>query len=129
MNKEELRIGNLVNIKSETSDFDYIHYIVELTSTEALVKCNEESDWFNYDNIEGITLSEDWLLKAGFEKEAPGTYKRGNCIYWIDYSSSFNFGTLQIASGYAPLINAPCQYVHQIQNLIFVLTGTELQFK
>ena len=123
MNTRELRIGNYVLI------FD----AVSIIDTVALHGCwctlleseKDRSLTLEYDNayIEPIPLTEEWLLKFGFKKDTFGSWKRGNCLYWIDKDG----GALQIASGFAALINAPCQYAHQLQNLIFALTGEELQ--
>ena len=124
MNPRELRIGNLVSIFNSICVID----------TVALHGCwctlleseKDRSLTLEYNAyIEPIPLTEEWLLKFGFKKDTFGSWKRDNCLYWIDKDG----GVLQIASGFAAIINAPCQYAHQLQNLYFALTGNELELQ
>lgn len=74
---------------------------------------------------QGIPLTPEILDKCGFEKDKDGVYNiNGYAInkvmYWLDT------GHLQIALAYTPILNAPCKYLHQLQNLYFALTGKEL---
>ena len=80
-----------------------------------------------------IQLSEEWLIRAGFEKSgddvniqhwrrhsgyAPfylNSYKNEPDKYWVRY--------------YQGAINKKIEYVHQLQNTILALTGEELTFK
>ena len=64
-----------------------------------------------------IPLTEEWLLKFGFFKNDDlfyigeiGLYLDGN-IWWNK-----------------ELINGDCEYIHQLQNLYFALTGKELSY-
>lgn len=77
-----------------------------------------------YDNLEPIPLTEEWLLKFGFEKE---TSHVSESHPWCDYVKEdvvislpyyeFNFESSAIE----------IKSVHQLQNLHFALTGKELQ--
>ena len=109
MKTTELRIGNILELPNK--------HPVQI-SVDSLKEI--ESGIHPYQKIQ---LTEEWLLKFGFEKDSDGVLKIRNCMYWLDT------GFLQLAMGYAPLINAPCKYVHQLQNLYFALTNTELIIK
>jgi len=71
-----------------------------------------------------IPLNEEWLVKFGFEKDKSafiyGYYALyNNEIYWSGgvYSACDSISNIEI------------KYVHQLQNLIFALTGEELTLK
>lgn len=69
-----------------------------------------------------IPLTEDWLLKFGFE------------LKYGCFLLSTNRGTILIEEDLAQISSvishdgfmSPCKYVHQLQNLYFALTGSEL---
>lgn len=69
-------------------------------------------------DIEPIPLTEEWLVKLGFEK-----------ILWDDFTFFRNKGLdIEIHNGgfYA---NRKIENVHTLQNLYFALTGEELTIK
>ena len=120
----ELRIGNLVNFGDST-------LIVDINVLKDL-------DVYNQHKIEPIPLTEEWLVKLGFEKRKDKTpkialdivcvwnkkqffffYESKNNLIAIDFLNSDYFGTK----------TTEIQYVHQLQNLYFALTGEELTIK
>lgn len=108
MEARELRIGNLVLFEPfKGSGFEIIS-VQELPFKKRNV-------------VEPIPLTEDWLVKFGFEN-----------LYdtrWQNYSVDL-FGD---SEGYWLLSEErtnwpkPIKYVHQLQNLYFALTGKELE--
>jgi hypothetical protein len=116
MKASELRIGNYVR----SNDVNMASYF---TVTASFLKQNEnEMSWF----IEEIPLTEEWLLKFGFELdiEDDGYQKRKYKVSVSDEGCLFF-----INIGYYPEEIAEFKYVHQLQNLYFALTGKELTFK
>ncbi len=119
MKPQDLRIGNYIQ------DFEDKPYYFQIESIE-----NNNGDyWVTYrdgsiscivDALEPIPLTEEWLLKFGFEKiqfHIPDKYDNGKLRikkdergFWI--IACYNF--ILITS------------VHQLQNLYFALTGEEL---
>jgi hypothetical protein len=93
---------------------------------DRLVTIRNSVELYNATNLDSISLyspiplTPEILEKCGFEKDQDGIYRLLNCLYWLDN------GVLQISLDYAPLFNAPCKYLHQLQNLIFCLLGEEL---
>ena len=76
-----------------------------------------------YDNIKPITLTEEWLLRLGFEKTMSWTFAKeliGNniLVYYL--------GEKGVSIGFKNYSDFKCEYVHQLQNLYFALTGEEL---
>ena len=123
MKANELRIGNLVKwydvskvleLHSEKNKFDNVY-----------IECEESFEWTEYNKLEPIPLTEEWLLKFGFliieingKFEATLPNFRYN-IYWNKYTDGFLF-----CDGETVLINF--YYVHELQNLVFVLGQREL---
>ena len=123
MKANELRIGNLVKwydvskvleLHSEKNKFDNVY-----------IECEESFERTEYNKLEPIPLTEEWLLKFGFliieingKFEATLPNFRYN-IYWNKYTDGFLF-----CDGETVLINF--NYVHELQNLVFVLGQREL---
>ncbi len=136
MKATELRIGNFVKSVnfsisrvveiSALGRIEYVHY--GIPDSEIGVWKDEE--------VEPIPLTEEWLLKFGFAL-SPAPYS-GEKAYYIKEDADkiiwcagelFKIlpdGFIRITSAnYAPY-EPTTQYVHQLQNLYFALTGTEL---
>ena len=80
---------------------------------------------FRYVVIYNDTATNDELI-AYFDYGSALTLNNGDTLT-LDFDATN--GLLQIAYGTAPLINCPCKFVHQLQNLYFALTGEELIIK
>jgi len=120
MKPTELRLGNYV----------YPFDDIELCSNEEIFKNCIEVDGgviISTSTYYPIPLTEEWLLKFGFVKI--GTYR----IEFVKYSKYKDFeievslyiNDGKIVTGQDFEIN----YVHQLQNLYFALTGEELEIK
>jgi len=127
MKASELRIGNLAyNTKGEVDAIDIgaLRYLLSYGDTSIC-------------QVKPIPLNEDWLLRFGFEKKESST-----CIaYHIGINEVTHDWLFDLVWLITPeLIGAPdvpfyrngrhtIQYVHQLQNLYFALTGDELTIK
>jgi hypothetical protein len=123
MEAAELRIGNLIGVNGVIDKILIIsEYSIEFDST--ILNSSPKS-------IKPIPLTEEWLLKFGFEKM---DFDMSGCNVWqlgkirilksfireADYSvciDGISPPTWSIAS---------LKHVHQLQNLYFALTNTEL---
>ena len=83
-----------------------------------------------------IPLTDEWLLKFGFEnKGIYGFHKLITETSIEDDGASIWFfkGKMYIAGPDAPnehyCILVKCEYIHQLQNLYWCLTGNELELK
>lgn len=125
MKSTELRIGNYVGDENDIA-------IVESIDKDGcmLQFINDEKKGFRITQpINPIPLTEEWLLKFGFEKKIDDLfaiklkYLYNSVKYyedekiWIYYNDDNNAGCNAIAD---------FKYVHQLQNLYFALTGEEL---
>ena len=124
----ELRLGNYIywNIpyKMETKT---IHKVVLIN--EKTINTNPISLGLDICDYLPIPLTEDWLIKFGFEKTDMDFY---NITlpdkYKVYLSCTMILGRFEVCqSSYGFCVD--CKYVHQLQNLYFALTGKELTIK
>jgi hypothetical protein len=129
MKTNELRIGNLVNYNNLANSVRGIDetYIELFDNTYAYI-----------DNIEPIPLTEDWLIKFGFEIKRDGEFLQADlCIrdefYLCCYDLTDSFDISYQYRNDDGIDSIPVlmdlQFVHELQNLYFALTGKELKIK
>jgi len=129
MKAEELRIGNYYKCFDGTIDGYRIHQIV---LRDFAYIGDAGGDFGNY-GFKPIPLTEEWLIKFGFEKKKhiyPDNSKSFD--YWFNswyVRFDIDIGIIIIGrlhfQDYQYLDNI--KHVHQLQNLYFALTGTELK--
>ncbi len=115
----ELRIGNLVQ-RPERLIIDALnepkYYGVNITM---LRDCEHYGkDWA----FEGIPLTKDWVKKFGFFK-----FNNAWVVTKPNEGIKFQFSLWEDLSYNTGELKPPLEYVHQLQNLYFVLTGKELK--
>ncbi len=133
MKANELRIGNYIFISVLQGD----KFVNELFTVNATV-IRDAAHYGNEWNAEPVPLTEEWLLKLGFEKEHDDV---DDLWYYRDYFANIQ-NTYQTFSvnlkSHASCIGLDeelayfkpeIKYVHQLQNAWFALTGTELEIK
>lgn len=124
METSELRRGNYVSRKDIGNGSERIEIVLEIYKTKLLTS-GAVSVIVNQNEIEPIPLTEEWLLKLGFENLNYGWYL--NKIKLFDYSYKKGSINLKINSFDVP--STQIKYVHQLQNLHFALTEEELTIK
>jgi len=102
---KDLRIGNW--LYGKVSD---TYYKVEPTDILRIFEYNK--------NIEPIPLTKDILEKCGFKKDLDMFYyNKPLAILLHDNGVTVTFSSICL----------PCEYLHQLQNLYYALTQTELE--
>ena len=116
MEASELRIGNVVSTLRAIGNYWSWTFI----SHEDIysISCGNEN------NFKPTPLTEEWLLKFGFEKTEWDNFNSyrliiGNNDYAIVLYSD---GNCEVGD----IITCKIEYVHQLQNLYFALKGKEL---
>lgn len=140
MDARELRLGNYVRL---TKDFKFVE-----TKAPAGTVCNVEAikrnslyleckagDGVCYSEVsvtmvEPIPLTEELLQKSGFTKEYNGfscgiELSYGRYLYDDGANGDKLFVSINCAE--YPLSHIPIEYLNQLQNVYFALTGEELQ--
>ena len=135
MKTQDLRIGNYVYYEHTTHIVDGIYEnkvyswwvkngepVIEYEMKDiggTMVK-NPYRDVIS--QYEPIPLTEEWLIKLGFEKNIT-----------TDLYPTFSYDILNVNDGIVYVLNYGfvnhIKYVHQVQNLYFTLTGEELKLK
>jgi hypothetical protein len=119
MKANELRIGNYIKRPNGARYNGEIKEVNELTIA-ILRKRPDDGEYLP------ISLNEEWLLKFGFEwcNEAAGYFDNLHAVYLMYPNVQFHPFCTNDKDCWIEL-----QYVHQLQNLCFALTGKELEIK
>jgi hypothetical protein len=140
MDARELRIGNFIQRRDLGNETIRWETVLELRKNKIhtsgpIMVINDYSD------VEPIPITEEWLLKFGFEKQidyqqreeewgilsksnqrmALGIYNHTGEKYLDYWCATFRE---DVGCGWSDLNDI--EYVHQLQNLYFALTGEEL---
>lgn len=128
MKANELRIGNLVFGRNYLSIEDEIMIVKQIDE----IGINMQPDGLFQSlikNLKAIPLSEEILLKAGFEKT---NWDLGTTLFFLEEYDSFeiikNNGKFMLEFGGRELF--PIKYLHTLQNAFYCLSeGKELEIK
>ena len=109
MKVQELRIGNLV-------EFRFIVYKVESLDLDGYIGLSDIIlfEQVHIDDLKSIELTEEWLIRFGFKKFGPDFINPSLLIR----NTIEGFKIIR----HGIMVN----YLHQLQNLHFALTGKEL---
>ena len=107
MRENELRIGNLVYHNDK---------IIEIKSLHP--QDDDVNDEISFHSIFGIPLTEEWLLKFGFE-EREFSFHKGS--FYLSKKIAKNEFSYQLRA-----CRFKVNFVHHLQNLYFVIKNQEL---
>jgi len=114
LSSNELRIGNYIY-------FDKVPCQIHLSDFD---NCDEIMNQMDED-YQPIPLSEQWLKDFGFEyNDYQEWIKPDIKIETVDYPFHFDYDDPRFKQMYCTV---EIEYVHQLQNLYFALTGKELK--
>ena len=141
----ELRIGNLVLltettfkddgsslVKSDLSIVDGVQIYCESFNNDAVKRIPINAEVYinnkrvGLDQIQPITLTDEWLLKFGFEEQTPKYFVLDLGDFSMRYYYNFSGSTWKFELEDKTL---KIKFVHQFQNLYFALTQKELILK
>ncbi len=132
MKAQDLRIGNLVDVINRSQEvhlpFNIIKKVgrieffnVDLYDYEKPFAAQPLNWTVDIADLSPIPLTEEWLVKFGFIKDFYG--------FVLDDKMSLSFSTKLSPFWQDSPLSINIQYVHQLQNLYFALTGSELEIK
>lgn len=125
MKTQELRIRNLIKHTNEVLEVECIHpsYGINFIFFEGgWGDYGMVCDDYKLQDLEPIPLTEDWLVRMGFEIKTASvthnhTFIKGDFIINNPLRGNMTYEHIKL------------KHVHQLQNLYFALTGEELTFK
>lgn len=122
--EKELRIGNIIYWgKYKTKVFELTHDL----DNDFSINCDK------IDEFKPIPLTKEWLVNLGLNRsdaDTPYNFEISSLEYlWIKDQGLKVFYTNGKHSEDMPLATYPCDYVHQLQNIYYSLTGEELTLK
>ena len=115
MKAQELRIGNWIETLSGMEQC--VDVLCDSVNTKSI-------EGINYGEINPIPLTEEWLVKFGFEKRR---YIHEGIIFGKDEFWDLEYYIAHDIYEISQLEIDNLKYVHQLQNLYFALTGNELE--
>ena len=118
INTRDLRLGNLV----EHEVFGVVEVVAIYKHAIDVSKDGKTKEWFAGSIEKPIPLTEEWLIRLGFEKI---NHIHNGVLYLhkLVKIAIYPNGMIELrgAAGFSRI-----EYVHQLQNLYFALTQTEL---
>ncbi len=111
MKANELRIGNWVKHNVSGNFFQFTSY--NFNDLCIVLSSNPPKDL-----IEPIPLTDEWLVKFGFDKRFD--VYQNHLLLFNSELKNWSWSGIYIRE---------IKYVHELQNLYFILTGEELELK
>lgn len=142
----ELRIGNYFDVIDRTNTIHFpLNVCFKVYSIEPfkISGCEHKMNFcnvkkmheFDIKDLSPIVLSEGWLLKFGFEK-INGVFKKKlrndlfiRCSFHKNILGIVLDDIFEAVDKRETVILNPVEFVHQLQNLYYALTGEELTIK
>jgi hypothetical protein len=115
MKAEELRIGNLVQ-----DDYGQIKVVNSIDFNPDRLDYTISFPFGDYEEVGLLTpipLTEEWFINFGLHQGTWGYYHKNGFVISVERQVYFGEEEVWIAE---------LNYVHQLQNLYFTLTGEEL---
>lgn len=140
INIKELRLGNWVKAKYKYGDkepnFLQVENIQDDFLNQSYYCWGEVDDYISLSDTDPIPLTEDILVKCGFEnvsEDANGRQFKYTIsevmVLYIVPGISGAYLWYSSDAGETTLSKLEYKCLHQLQNLIYSLTGQELEFK
>lgn len=113
----ELRLGNFINNNNKVIEITLAQNVTVTANTFSGMLSLRKQD------IIPIPLTEDWFIKFGFENKSIYFVKDGEYRFTLAENKVY----VQVGPDELGCFIRTIQYVHELQNLYFALTGTELK--
>lgn len=125
MKASELRLGNWVECLSSTQQVQGVKMYGDCSEVDLTA-----IHWIDDVDIKPIPLTEEWLLKFGFDDNDLTFINNGLELSWlIRMCESGERSCFYLSDNFPEDFQIRVEYVHTLQNLYFALTGEELTIK
>lgn len=118
----ELRIGNWISYDNNDVQVFELPYLIDIDEGKEDYLVN--SVWLN--EHEPIPLTPELLERCGFRKLSNEWVIQGP--EYLEYFE-MRYDKFYYTGGEGVCFGKGCEYLHQLQNLYFALTGTELTYQ
>lgn len=138
----ELKIGNYLLYKGEIVYVTLLSLDIDDEYEDTIGFCrlgttdHERSDWNRalVNDLKRIPLTPELLERFGFKKLADGSYHKPAMLTWRvlydDFEKAASYCTcIYPELGHRVHLNIRIEYMHQLQNIYFTMTGEELKLK
>ena len=116
MNKNEFRLGNLIDFNGKILEIEGIN-------GSGIYVDNPEDSFLLFDEFSGVKLTEDFILKNGFKHSGNGFFIHCKSLFEL-----CNIGNEFFTSGFRGTSIKKIYFIHQLQNLYFELTCSEINY-
>lgn len=123
MTASELRLGNYINTPE---GFFAINNVADDRKGE-WIGMKEKNCGYYLDACKPILLTEEWLLKFGAEEVGIGINVFEYDRFYLRWLPQYNYWYVTEVQNNAYITKV--EYVHEWQNVVFVLNGEELEVK
>lgn len=126
----EIRIGNWLQDRHEVTEESGFYVQVESIMYKGInYSYRDEEDEYLFEHLHPIPLTPEILEKCGFVYDNSHKINIGNGVT-LEFDSDVFFKQIN-SEGVPSFVVMPIEikYLHQLQNLIFALTGKELKVK
>lgn len=135
MKANELRIGNLIMDRGDKilridsiNKIGNEYYRIEMEQYIGNIQVHPLTEYNDY--LKPIPLTEEWLLKFGFEKDRYNFIIESGFKFCVEYYNADSIYSFHIyTDGEWHCIVNEIKHVHTLQNLYLALTGEELTIK
>lgn len=128
---EELRVGNRVLVNRFEDDDPWETTVEEIEAmhiTASLIP--RGGTWVKYEDLNPIPLTPEWLERLGFTTDGAGDDNHNEPL-WNHPNTSYQFSDGSLVYNGESYDDwhdiGSVDYVHQLQNLFYWVTGEELQ--
>lgn len=132
MNFKELRPGNYLHAYNHvynTFGQEREKYLAIVTMvSESSISFSHEGPRLNHTTTEPIPLTEEWLIRLGFEKAEDEKFWHPKFKYPVKCDLN-NQWEAWMDLGDRWLTLTQIDYVHEVQNLVYEIAGEELTIK
>jgi len=123
-----LRIGNIVHAKDLDGNLKYIRVEEIKRKNGVYVFIDQDGIGYLEKAVKGVELNAEILEKAGFINEYTVEYRIAVDLPNVEFT-----GSLQVLDNnkvfWIKNFKIQAQYLHQLQNLYWILTGEELKIE
>lgn len=141
LNEQLRKEGDYAKVMNPDDKYQQVHFLTMCLGVLGVSLLGEYKSFYSYDflgldKIKGIPINPDLLKEVGFEpfkgpySDVPA-YQRGEVGGVMIWCNGHLFvpdenGFIKITKQNLPIDKKPCEFLHQLQNIVYDLKGEDL---